>query len=184
MNRYLLAVVLMISTLATQCSQKDGDIESLDTIPKQIEFLQSMRTADQSVRKHETRMITVHGYDSPEFNQAWEAIKKTDEKNLTALREYIALWGHPSRAEHGDTITGVPWLVVHHSPNKENARREFFPVLYAAYQAGDISADELSFFLNRLYNIEKGHRIRWNRPFDAEQEIDTVMQVLGLHELL
>lgn len=62
------------------------------------------------------------------------------------------------------------------------ARRRLFPELYRAYRLGDL--DDITFFLNRMYDMEFGERIIWEGSYGVEEELDTLLRALKLEEVV
>jgi len=123
------------------------------------------------------------GNDSKEHLAAIEKMMEIDDRNLRKIGEYLTTHGYPNKADHGELACSAPWIVIHHSKNKFGARRKYFKYLYDAYQSNELDGGAFTFYLNRLYNFEKGERLDIIGAFTEKKEIDTLIQLLDLPKI-
>ncbi len=159
------------------------DIEGLTTPELQRQYLEKIHELDQKVRKEETSILQQFGYNSEEHQKAIQQAMQTDVENLEKIELYLQKYGHPGKALHGTIATSTPWLVIHHASGIDSRYRNF-KYIYKAYKNNDIDDGEISFYLNRMYDIQFGNRIEWNGPFTIEQEIDTLIKALDLMDIV
>ena len=105
---------------------------------------------------------------------------ETDKINLDKIELYLKLHGHPTIEDHGEKACGSPWIVIHHSSGETDSRRRNFKYLYQAWKDNNIDGGQLTFYLNRLYNIEFGQMLDIEGPFTEKFEIDTLIGLLKL----
>ncbi|ARN77482.1 hypothetical protein BST97_05485 [Nonlabens spongiae] len=58
-------------------------------------------------------------------------------------------------------------------------REQFYPEMQSAYDQGFINVDRFSFYLGRTYEMKYGERFKMPSPFLPEEEIDSLIQLLG-----
>jgi len=158
------------------------DISALQEPDAQTAFLEAIYDRDQLVRTQEKEALQQSGYDSAERQQAIETLMQTDQENLAKVEAYLEIHGHPRKDVHSDKAVSTPWLVIHHAPRSTGARRRNFPELYRAYRQGHL--DDITFFLNRMYDMEFGERIIWEGSYSVEEELDTLLRALKLEEIV
>ena len=184
---FLLFSILSLFTCQTpEPSLQDkiaAEVETLTDKYVQRAFLEKIGTADQAVRDQESAINQKYGYDSKEHQQAVQAMMDTDERNLAKIEAYILKHGYPNKIDHGNKAFYAPWIVMHHAPKESGTRRRNFKYLYEYYKKDMLEPDRLTFFLARMYNQEFGKRIRWNGPFTVQQELDSMINALGLREI-
>ncbi len=182
----LLTIILFFACQASTTTIEDKikeEIESLTDKKSQRAFLEKIGTADQAVREQESAINQKYGYDSKEHQQAVQAMMDTDKSNLEKIEAYIIKHGYPNKIDHGNKAFYAPWIVMHHAPLASGTRRRNFKYLYDYYKKDQLEVDRLTFFLGRLYNLEFGERIRWNGPFTVQQELDSMVNALGLRAI-
>ena len=190
MNVQLFALIPIL-LIAVSCSNTHKNssslvhqIESLNTVEKQKQYLIEIYRLDQLVRKNETAQSGKFGYQSQEHKLAIEEVMTTDELNLNKVELYLEKFGHPNMDQHGKEACNVPWLIIHHAMDGLAPRRRNFKYIYVAYKNGDINDNAISFYLNRMYDIQYGNRIEWDRPYRIEEELDTLFKALDLIDLV
>ena len=156
------------------------EVASLTDKKSQRAFLEKIGTSDQAVREQETAINQKFGYDSKEHKEAIQTMIDTDKSNLEKIEAYILKHGYPNKIDHGNKAFYAPWIVMHHAPKESGTRRRNFKYLYDYYKKDQLEPDRLTFFLARMYNLEFGERIRWNGPFTVQQELDSMVNALGL----
>lgn len=188
MSKFIYAVILLaLISCKTEKSKKISNkdrIVNLNSIEAQSVFLNEVFSQDQKVRKDEKVAIQQYGHNSPQHQAAIQTLMQVDEKNLENIEKYLEKHGHPKRNEHGREAADTPWLVVHHANFGKGVRKKYFHTFYKAYKSGDIYGNALTMYLNRMYNFEFNSHIEWNRPYKEEEEIDTLIQMLGLKHLV
>jgi len=163
---------------------QNNSIASLDTIEKQSAFLLDIFNKDQQVRKDEQAAIQKFGMNSPQHEAAIALLMNTDDSNLLAIESYLSAHPHPIKEKHGREAADTPWLVIHHASAGKGVRKKYFPIFYKAYQDGHLYGRALTMYLNRMYNLQFNSRIEWNRPYNEEEELDTLIQSLGLRGMI
>lgn len=159
------------------------EVEMLTDKKSQRAFLEEIGAADQTVRNAETAANQQYGYDSKEHKQAIQTMIDTDKNNLEKIEAYIIKHGYPNKIDHGNKGFYAPWIVMHHAPKASGTRRRNFKYLYEYYKKDMLEPDRLTFFLARMYDMEFGERIQWNGPFTVQQELDSMINALGLREI-
>lgn len=157
-------------------------VEKLTDRRQQWIFLDSIGKLDQKVRQDEIDALQKYGYDSEEHKQAMARMVQTDASNLECIEAYLAIHGHPTHEKHGIDASSVPGLVIHHSPEGLDSRLRNFKYLYSGYLNRGVFEDDLIMILNRAYQIKYDERITWNRPYRSDEELDTLIRSLGLHD--
>jgi len=180
----LLGILFICCSNDVTIQQIDQEVATLTTIEKQTKFLEHILAKDQEVRHFETEQLQKFGYDSKEHQLAVQNWWKTDDLNLFKIEAYLKTYGYPTIKEHGKEAVRAPWLVIHHAPGDVEPRKRNFKYLYEGFKQGDLEADQLTFFLNRMYDKKFGYRIEWNRPYKTEEELDTLFKSLDLLEIV
>ena len=180
-----LSLLIIFACNSNSSSSKDSEaivaeINSLNSTVKQSTFLSKIGDLDQEVRHQARHALETFGNDSPEHKEAIQHMMQTDLLNEKKIECYLNIHGHPSLSNHGKNACGVPWIVLHHSPNDVEVRERNFKHLYQAYKAGDLEDSALSFYLNRMHYIKFNKRLDWDRPFKPEEELDSLMILLEL----
>lgn len=157
-------------------------VEKLTDRRKQWIFLDSIGKLDQRVRQEEIAALQLYGYDSEEHKNAMTRMVETDASNLACIEAYLERYGHPTLSSHGLDCSAVPGLVIHHAPGGLESRVRNFKYLYQGYLDRDVYEEDLIMVLNRAYQLKYGERIEWDRPYRSEEELDTLIQSLGLRE--
>lgn len=182
--------VILVLILCSSCYQNqlqkqiNKEVEQLNTIEKQRQYLIDIYRLDQEVRKDEKRMVESHGLDRPEHRNSFHTMDKADKTNLLKVEYYLKKYGHPSKKTHGQDACSAPWIVIHHSGSDTAPRRRNFKYIYRAFKNGDIDDGAITFYLNRMYQIKFGQRIKWNRPYRVEEELDTLYRALSLQSII
>jgi len=178
-----LCFILGCKTESSKSATKQNKISELKTTELQSAFLMEIFTKDQQVRKQEQTAIQNYGNNSDEHQAAINNLMKTDDQNLIEIEEYLKVHGHPKRDVHGREACDTPWLVIHHASAGKGVRKKHFQTFYEAYKKGEIHGNALAMYLNRMYNLQFNSQIEWNRPYRVEEEIDTLINTLGLQSL-
>jgi len=159
------------------------EVVKLTDKKSQRAFLETIAASDQTIRDQESTIHQKYGYDSPEHQQAVQAMIDTDQNNLAKIEAYLEKYGHPNKLDHGNKAFYAPWIVMHHAPKETDTRRRNFKYLYDYYKKEELEQDRLNFFLGRMHQLEFGSRIRWNRSFTVQEEFDSLINVLNLRSV-
>jgi len=160
-------------------SQLTDQILDLDTADKKSEYLAAILRDDQMVRSEDDgAIILTHGQDSPEYQEYITTQKEMDKRNLDKVEAYLSVHGYPSR-ELGSEANRAPWLVIHHAQGYA-ARERNFPLLYQTYLDGQLDEGALAFYLGRMHHMKYGKMLRMDGAFTAENQIDTLIELLSL----
>ena len=184
---YTFSLLLFLIACQTSSSNNEDGIakEVAALVDKKLQraFLEKIATSDQRVRDEEIAINQKYGYDSKEHKQAVQAMIATDKSNLAKIEAFLEKYGHPNKLDHGNRAFYAPWIVMHHADSQTGTRRRNFKYLYDYYKKDELEQDRLNFFLGRMHNLEKGARIKWNRPFTVQEELDSLINSLDLREI-
>lgn len=165
--------------LCNACSESN----LLKTKAEQQQFLEAIYDLDQFVRNEETRLLEAHGYESKIYKDHLSIMMDTDSQNLKHIERYLSQYGYPTKKDHGGKAASTPWLVIHHAWGDVDIRRRNFKHLYKAWKEGNIDGGAFTFYLNRMYKVEKGQRLQIKSPFTEAFEVDTLIQAMDLTAL-
>ncbi len=184
---YIISVLFCFTACQTNTSNVEDDIaiEVAALVDKkgQRAFLENIAASDQRVRDEEIAINQKYGYDSKEHKQAVQVKMDTDKSNLAKIEAYLEKYGHPNKLDHGNKAFYAPWIVMHHAPKETGTRRRNFKYLYDYYKKDELEQDRLNFFLGRMHQLEFDKRIRWNRSFTVQEELDSLINVLDLRSI-
>lgn len=184
---YTISLLFCFIACQTNTSNNEDSItkEVATLIDKKSQraFLEEIAALDQSIRDEEIAINQKYGYDSKEHKQAVQAMMDTDKSNLAKVEAFLEKYGHPNKLDHGNRAFYAPWIVMHHADNQTGTRRRNFKYLYDYYKKDELEQDRLNFFLGRMHNLEKGERIKWNRPFTVQEELDSLINSLDLRHI-
>ena len=110
--------------------------------------LLALRESDQSGRMLIQEATREHGPDSPELTALWEEQSKKDTKNLARLREMVAEHGWPGESMVGHDAAVAAFLIVQHADHETQV--EFFPLMEAAAEAGELQRRHLAMLQDRI----------------------------------
>ena len=158
-----------------------SEIDSLSSYPEKNEYLEFMFQEDQEYRIQTSEATLTYGYNSPELNDLYAAMNKTDDINKARVNCYLMKFGYPDSDSISDIASSAIPMIIHHSSDN-TWKRELFPTLYSAYVNGDLDSGGLTYILNRMYESEQGERLVMSSPFKIQDEIDTLVHRLGLDE--
>ncbi|MGB3467682.1 MAG: hypothetical protein WBA74_20520 [Cyclobacteriaceae bacterium] len=157
-------------------------IGTLDSIEKRKNFLENLFSTDQKVRINEANTIDKYGYNTPEHLRALSSMDSVDTYHLYLIKQYLDIYGFPSKHDYHDIATLTPLMVFHHKSDFEEFKN-YFHYFYSAYRGGDISADRLSLILNRKYMFKFDKNFNEEeKPFSNEAKIEKLIKVLDLSE--
>lgn len=168
-----------IGTVTEESIVNCSEIDSLSSYSEKNEYLEFMFQEDQEYRIQTSEATLTHGYDSPELNDLYAAMNKTDNVNKARVNCYLMRFGYPNSDSISDIASSAIPMIIHHSPD-DTWKRELFPTLYSAYVNGDLDSGGLTYILNRMYESERGERLVMRSPFKIQDEIDTLVHQLGL----
>lgn len=172
-----------ILLFACQTPPSSNDLQ-LSTIEKQRSFLETIYDLDQQVRKESTTTQQTYGLNSPEYKAVDQKMRSVDTDNLNKVEQYLKTYGHPTLKEHGEKATRAPWIVIHHAMGGVPPRERNFKYLYQAWKNKDLENGQFTFYLNRMYEKKFNERLRWNRPFKVQEEVDSLVQLLNLQNVV
>ena len=185
MKKLIVVLLLfMVGCSVDRQAEISKEVSALNTPELQINFLNEIQKLDQEVRSKEGKALQEFGYNSAEHQLAVKQMIETDDENLLKIEAYLNVYGHPTRNVHGADACYTPYLVIHHASGDDAPRRRNFKYLYRAYTNGDLDASPYSLYLNRLYFINFGKKIYWNRPYRVEEELDTLYRALDLEAVI
>lgn len=159
----------------SEATDIEAEIVALNSSEAKRAYLENIFENDQKLRVELRDPKLVQA----ERETIWKKIHQVDAINLLKVQKYLEIHGHPGKAEVGEIAALAPWAVIHHQ-NSLKDRIFFFEPLYAAWLAGDIDDGQLSFYLNRTYEIKTGQRNKMSGPYKTEDEIDLLIQKLDL----
>jgi len=184
-------LLIVFITLVFSCKQKptlatseiSNEIKQLNTVEDQKQFLEKILQDDQSVRnsEKEAQLIQQYGNDPKERLDYIHLQWNQDAINLAKVEAYLNKYGYPSLAELGQDAAIAPWIVIHHSGDIEERNRNF-EILYQAYLKGDINDTAMSLYLGRTYQFQYNERFDMESPYRSEDEINILIDKLGLSE--
>ncbi|GEM_PF-1970703 len=184
---YIISFLFCFTACQTNTSNvEDGIAKAVAAlVDKKLQraFLEEIAAVDQSIRDEEIAINQKYGYDSKEHKQTVQAMIDTDKSNLAKIEAFLETYGHPNKLDHGNRVFYAPWIVMHHADSQTDTRRRNFKYLYDYYKKDELEQDRLNFFLGRMHNLEKGGRIKWNRPFTVQEELDSLINSLDLREI-
>ncbi len=184
------SVALMVSSLILGCA-RSGDtaaeslqqiILALDTDQKKSNYLTEILEDDQRVRAADDgALLLQYGAQSAEYREYVRTQIEMDQVNLTKVEAYLDAHDYPSTAL-GEAANTAPWIVIHHSQGYESRLRNF-PHIYRAYIDGLLDEGAMAMYLGRMHHMRYGKMLRMEGAYRAEDQIDTLIQLLELEDL-
>ena len=161
----------------------ERQVEKLLTIEDKRKFLEKIFRDDQSVRDTEksAALVLKYGLDSEEAMEYTRKMVDQDEKNLIKVKSYLDKFGYPSITNLGKEASTAPYIVIHHTPDVY-VRNSFFKKLYKAYLNNHIDDTQLAFYLGRTYKSINREDFYIQSPFKSEDEINGLIEALGLEK--
>ena len=157
-------------------------VQQLKTDEDKKAFLEQVHDDDQGVRGGEDAAIILkYGVDSEEYMAYVQAQWDQDAINLEKVDQYLSQFGHPKKEEVGSKAASTPYLVVHHQTDV-GLRNSYFSILYEAYLNEDIRSSSMCLYLGRTYEFIHRERLQMTSPYTEEDEINALIEALGLDE--
>ena len=126
----------------------DGDL---------LKELQGRVESDQAARR---KWMT-----APEDEGLAGRVNEIDSANLTWLRSLIAEKGFPTAAQVGKQGVHLAWVLLQHADQDPKFQTGLLPVLEQRHSAGELSADDLAKFTDRVL-LANGKPQRYGTQFD------------------
>ncbi|MDZ7845964.1 MAG: hypothetical protein U5L96_03920 [Owenweeksia sp.] len=140
-------------------------------------FLISVYHLYQSVRDYEDSVMIASGWKSEPHLTSIDSLYEVDSILIRKIDQYLDHYKYPDRKGFEEVPRITPWLVLNHSRNAQ-IRQKHFPVLYQAYQEGNLEERRLLKFLEDEYERQ------FERNFQSyaveEARVGELMQVLEL----
>jgi len=155
-------------------------IIGLDTVEKQIAFLESIGSVDQEVRRADIAAIESYGYESQEHIKTRNTMLAADASNLVKIEAYIRHHGHPEIMVHGEKACMIPWLIAYHAPDDFASKRKNYAFLNKAYRSGDLDVSSLITYMEKMHELKFGQKINWWREFSSSEKLETLKRALDL----
>ena len=179
---YLLTIIGCSEKFTHEYAEIYKEIEDLDSKEDKKSYLELIFEQDQNVRGSEgSEIMLKSGRDSKEYREYIQTQLDQDALNLVNIESYLSYYGHPKKSELGDIAAIAPWTVIHHAQGYK-VRERNFEILYKAYLQGDIDDGAISLFLGRMYELKNRKRFRMENPYKSEDEINQLIEELGLEE--
>jgi GNAT superfamily N-acetyltransferase len=127
------------------------------------------QAADQEARMRWielTKDATPGQPQSAEALEVGQRVAAIDEENTAWLRGIVREHGWPGRSLVGDQAANAAWLLVQHSDRDPGFQRECLDLLQAAVEAGEGSARDLAYLMDRVL-LAEGKRQRYGTQFTA-----------------
>ena len=115
---------------------------------------------DQKVR----RGILAH----PSSAKVQRTMDLVDDSNVVWLSELVASKGFPTAAQVGEQGVRDAYLLLHHTGNSPQLKEGLLPVLEKRFADGDLSADDLARFTDRILKGQ-GKPQRYGTQFSPEE---------------
>lgn len=180
---FLLLIYVLSSGCDTEVKDLAKEVDSLNSIALRTAFMDKLYDDDNIVRNDVSNALRNFGIHSEEHKKALAEMKRVDEENARKLSAYLKKYGHPEKDIHGNKAIETPWLISHHAADYET-KEENFRYIYQGFLNGDIEGGRLSMFLGGMYEAKFGDRLKFDKPFTEEVEIDTIMKVLDLYSII
>lgn len=175
MNKNLLLLVVFIFMIA--CSA------SFNTPEKQSSYLENMETIYEEAVEAEQKAKEDFGDMSKVHVLARRKTNKIKKENFIKLEEYLRLYGHPTKSEHGDNVVAIPEDIFTAYGPKEKYYKKYFKYFYTAWQSNDLSDYRFARYLQILHRFQHGDRLKLENPYRLEHEIDALLKVLNVEAL-
>ena len=127
----------------------------------------------------EDYILEKYGYDSQEYRDIWEMINLVDQQNLKKIDLLFEKFGYPKKAIVGARAAEIPLLVIHHAAGYESYM-QYFPQLYDAWKAGDLSDNTFSLFLERIHMMKFDSYFSYPGPYQHDEKIEALIRKLEL----
>jgi hypothetical protein len=103
----------------------------------------------------------------PSSLKAQRTMNQVDDSNAVWLSELVASRGFPTAAQVGEQGVRDAYLLLHHVGRSSPLKEALLPVLEKRFADGDLSADDLARFTDRILKGQ-GERQRYGTQFSPE----------------
>tara|TARA_R110000868_G_scaffold411291_1_gene702876 strand:- start:3359 stop:3928 length:570 start_codon:yes stop_codon:yes gene_type:complete len=156
------------------------EIAELKTKSEKISYLEKIYKIDQDIRDGKSSdLILKYGIESPEILEFYSKMDSIDKLNLERIEIYLKEFGYPDSTYVKIEAKIAPWLVIQHSTDIDK-RKQFFPILYTAYNEGNIDTDQIEMYLGRTYQMVFGKYPFGEGAYDPNEKINRLIKELNL----
>lgn len=158
------------------------------------EELLRMKELDQQGRLEIREIEKQHGYDSPQWQAAWDTQNAVDAANMQRLEEIIAEKGWPKSSEVGEDVAETAFFILQHAGL--DMQRKYLQTFKDAVVAREAEADQYALLYDRVLMREGkkqlyGTQLRRNEqtggwylwPIEDEARVDARRSRLGMRTL-
>ncbi len=160
----------------------DQQFAQLSSTSEKQEYLEEIYAQDQQARFSNREAELNEKLDSISFQKALQNTYQVDAINRYKIRAFLEKYDHPNPSDFSEKAVITPWLVIHHSDL--SYREQFSSEMQSAYDQGFIDVDRFSIYLGRTYEMKYGERFKMPSPFQPQEEIDSLIQLLGYNDEL
>jgi hypothetical protein len=144
-------------TLAETTPRAEGAAESAIEDDDLFKELHARVDRDQALRRK--------WLAAPNDETLAQAVNEVDSANLTWMRKLISENGFPTAAQVGKEGVHLAWVLLQHADQDPQFQRELLPVLEQRYSAGELPANDLARFTDRVL-LASGKPQRYGTQFD------------------
>jgi Family of unknown function (DUF6624) len=127
------------------------------------------QAADQEARNRWVELARGETPGTPPAAEAMEAADRVgaiDAENTAWLRTVVRERGWPGRSMVGDQASDAAWLLVQHADRDPGFQRECLVLLQASVDAGEASARNLAYLVDRVL-VAEGKPQRYGTQFTS-----------------
>lgn len=155
--------------------------------------LESIREADQAVRRDAMGILAVHGPSSPEFAEIRTRGRELDHRHAVRLLEIVEARGWPGPRLVGESAAQGAFLALQHAALEVQER--LLPLVRAAAEAGDFARRDLALLEDRILVLRRRPQVYGSQfsrsadghlevfPIEDEEHVDERRAALGLEPL-
>jgi hypothetical protein len=136
-------------------SERGGNTAVSDA--RLLEDLKVRVESDQAARR---KLVA-----DPKSKELGRSVDAIDSANLAFLRKLIAEEGFPTAAQVGNQGVHLAWILLQHADDDPKLQRELLPVLEQRFSAGELPANDLARFTDRVL-VASGKPQRYGTQFD------------------
>ncbi|MEM9546156.1 MAG: hypothetical protein AAGA77_09285 [Bacteroidota bacterium] len=158
------------------------EVENILSKADQQAYLEYLFNEDQRLRQGQSADLTIkYGFSSKEHKEFIRKQQKLDVINFMRVEAYLEKFGYPKKDDFSTLANTAIWAVVEHSISYKSMKR-VFPILYKAYQEGDMEASGLEWLLQSMHELKYGNKADRDssQPYRAEEEIERLINKLKL----
>ena len=183
MSRALRIVVLLVAAQGCQGARQPSPA----VLANARQELESRGRSDQEIREG-------FGIGGRIDSAQGAAMARIDSVNTAWLKDYVAQWGWPTRAQVGREAVGAAFLIVQHAVHDTAFMRAMLPAIEVSYRRGDLDGGAVAMLADRL-EVKAGrpqiygtqlslHGGRWVLdPIADSARVDERRRKLGLRSL-